>query len=171
MDELKACPVTPEEAAKAYDDLMLIYPQSPAQRNALLMAGKALMRLVFNSNCTQQENKPLIISLPCKVGSTVYVIAKCEEIMMHQDNDYLNGTGEVTCPFESNCDYEECNNQNVQIFETVVSSFMVEKDYIAFWTEHLAPEYRMDDFGRTVFLTREEAEKALVEQGDSHEKD
>ena len=80
----------------------------------------------------------------------------------------MNGTGEVTCPFESNCDYEECNNQNVQIFETVVSSFMVEKDYIAFWTEHLAPEYRMDDFGRTVFLTREEAEKALVEQGDSH---
>ena len=100
MDELKACPVTPEEAAKAYDDLMLIYPQSPAQRNALLMAGKALMRLVFNSNCTQQENKPLIISLPCKVGSTVYVIAKCEEIMVRRYQQAAESNGHRQNPRE-----------------------------------------------------------------------
>ena len=103
----------------------------------------------------------MIVELPCKVGDKVYVIAKCGEIMMHQDNDYLTGTGEITCPFENACNFEECDDENIQIIETECGGFTLDAGKWFVWLANISRDILVSDFGKTVFLTREAAEKRL----------
>lgn len=105
-----------------------------------------------------------IVELPCKVGDTVYVIAKCEEIMMHQDNDYLTGTGAVECPFENDCDFEDCDDENIQILETECGGFALDAGQWFVWFANITRDILVSDFGKTVFLSREAAENALKER-------
>ncbi len=104
---------------------------------------------------------------PCKVGDTVYAIADCSRIMMYYDNDYLTGTGAIECPFEDVCEFTECNDENTQVIETCVSHLLFDDEDCTFGCEHINNSYNFNDFGKTVFLTREEAEKALAERRDS----
>lgn len=103
-----------------------------------------------------------IIELPCKVGDTVYVIAKCESVHVDRDDDYFTGTGAMKCPFEDSCNFENCSDENERIFETTVSSFWIENDkWIGVLLDNLSAECYVSDFGKTVFLTREAAKAAL----------
>ena len=106
-----------------------------------------------------------LVYLPCKVEDTVYVIAKCDTVCKQCDYDYFCGTGEIQCPFEKVCDFEECNDENERIFETECSGFWLEQD--GGWKvflDYINADIGVSDIGKTVFLTREEAEKALKER-------
>ena len=106
-----------------------------------------------------------VIVPPVKVGQTVYVITDCSRIIMYHDNDYFTGTGAIECPFEFACNFSECNDENTQVLETCVR-FLFCDDY-GDWTfelEHINMGYKFDEIGKTVFLSREDAEKALEER-------
>lgn len=112
----------------------------------------------------------LIVKLPCKVGSTVFVIEKCKNIKMHRDNHYFDGTGEIICPYEKSCEYESCENNDYHIFETIMTSFWYEVDWyeedsyhIHVLLEDTERGYMWSDFGKTIFLNREEAEAKMKE--------
>lgn len=107
----------------------------------------------------------LIIKLPCKFEDTIFVIEKCENIRMYRDNDYFDGTGEIICPYEKSCEYESCENNDYHIFETTVTSFWYEEDcyHVQVLLEDTERGYMWSDFGKTIFLNREEAEAKLKE--------
>lgn len=102
-----------------------------------------------------------VIVPPCNVGDVVYVITDCSRIMMYHDNDYLTGTGAIECPFENACKFKECNDENTQVIETCVSYLLCDDDGWMFGCEHINKCYNFCDIGKTVFLTREEAEQKL----------
>ena len=102
-------------------------------------------------NCNKFKEKSRFIELPCKVGDTVYVLDdivdfdKCENC----DHYYIGGMG----------DYSACNRTRYgyrypKCIE--IKTYKMTKEYIY---EHLA----RDAFGKTVFLTEEEAEAKLKE--------
>lgn len=113
--------------------------------------------------CKHFKDKSKFIELPCKAGDTVFVIGKCASVSMYHDNDYFNGTGSTECPFESNCDFEDCNDNYVRIFETRVDSFIFEEDSIKIYFENIWHPYEASEFGKSIFLVREEAVKKLKE--------
>ena len=102
---------------------------------------------------------------PCKVGDTVYVITDCSHIMMYYDNDYLTGTGAIECPFEDVCNFTDCNDENTQVLETYVNFMGCEDGSEWFFRcEHINGVKDFNEIGKTVFLTKEEAEQALAER-------
>lgn len=107
------------------------------------------------------EEKGELLRLSCKVGDPVYVIAKCEEIWMVRDDDYINGTGAIECPFELSCDFEDCNDENVRIFESYVTAITIESNGIFIYIKNLREEYSDNDWGKKIFHTFEEACQAL----------
>ncbi len=116
--------------------------------------------------CTAWKDGRCVV-LPCKVGDTVYVVGKCENVQMNRDDDYFTGTGATECPFEETCDIEDCNDENMRVFETTVTDFWYGEqnaNHPEIFTEHIGHGYMRDDFGKTVFLTREAAEAALKEE-------
>ena len=105
-----------------------------------------------------------VIVPPCKVGDTVYVITDCSHIMMYYDNDYLTGTGEIECPFEDVCNFTDCNDENTQVLETYVNFMGCEDGSEWFFRcEHINGVKDFNEIGKTVFLTKEEAEEKLKE--------
>ena len=112
----------------------------------------------------QAEKDGRVVVLPCKVGDTVYVIAHCADVVMNYDDNYETGTGAVECPYEGNCDFEECDDEHVQVLPCAVANYLINADGVLFGVEELGPEYRLYDFGKTVFLTRAAAEAALEAQ-------
>ena len=114
------------------------------------------------NECNHFKDKSRFVELPCKVGDTVYVITNCENIIMYHDNDYFMGTGAIECPFENSCDFEDCDDSNLRIFETRVVTIHCEEDFG--WTifcEHINKDIVFSEVGKTVFLAREEAEQVL----------
>lgn len=107
-----------------------------------------------------QYDSGLIKVLPCKVGTTVYVIAKCESVHVLRDDDYFTGTGAMECPFEDQCNFEDCDDANEQIIETTITGLWCGKQ-VEMFLEHLEITVMEKDFGKSVFLSRAEAEKAL----------
>jgi len=110
------------------------------------------------------ERDGRVVVLPCKVGDAVYAIADCADILKDCDDDYYTGTGAITCPFEKDCEFEECDDANRRIFETYVGSIYKDKDEPVniFLDKIVDRQFYPSDFGKTVFLTRAEAEQALV---------
>lgn len=101
------------------------------------------------------EEQGLLLKLPCKVGDKVYFKAICDCVIVQREY------GATTCPFEDDCEFEECENGNERLFETTVSQIYNDKNHWYFIPEHFDIEIPLMDFGRTVFLTKEEAEAAL----------
>lgn len=121
----------------------------------------------------EDEADGRLVRLPCEVGSTVYVIMSCKDIQMYQDNDWEHGTGAIECLFENQCKCSDCEDNPPQVLETIVTHWWLQAD-----EEESKPEaflessnrsYYAKDFGKTVFLTREEAEAVLKAQEVSHE--
>ena len=86
------------------------------------------------------EEQGLLLKLPCKVGTTVYVIYTIYEC----DNDYMDCIMEFPdryqCERGFKCEYEH-------------EKLVVRPESFDF--------KMLDNFNKTVFLTKEEAEKAL----------
>ena len=89
-----------------------------------------------------------LVVLPCKIGATVWV---------------------VTHPFNVYDDFEFYEDAKEEIYESYISSitFYEHSNQYRIYaneTKQFIKAYFMEcDFGKTVFLTREEAEKALKE--------
>ena len=114
---------------------------------------------------------------PAKIGDTIYHITTCKDFpqmldgtMYDADGGYGTATG-LYCPCElmENCPFScdddggfDCDKHKntLAIFEGIVDSIHIEdmEDYITF---NYSGGADFEDFGKTVFLTREEAEKAL----------
>ena len=92
------------------------------------------------------EEQGMLIRLPCKVGETVYEICNDCTYSCMGEEEYENCT---EWEYE---DCTECPHSKMNIHEQV----FVTVEIIV---------YNMDKFGKTVFLTREEAEKALERMG------
>lgn len=96
----------------------------------------------------QLEEQGRLVKLPCKVGNTVYV---------------------VTSPFNVFDDIEYDENMKEEVYESYVSSvsfYECGEQYriYAKATKHFIGAYfRECDFGKTVFLTKSEAEARLKE--------
>lgn len=113
------------------------------------------------------------IKLPCKVGDTVYIIGKCKDFppkldgtMYDSDGGFGTATG-YYCPYENSdlCpfkDLEDCSfaENEIGIFEDVVCHICIEEDKMWYVCEN-SNGYEINDFGKTIFLSREEAEQAL----------
>ena len=80
------------------------------------------------------EDEGRLVALPCNVGDTVYLI------------------DDIDCVFER---------------ESIVTEIEIDKDGVTIMIQDEIPicssGYNLSDFGEIVFLTREEAEKALKE--------
>ena len=103
---------------------------------------------------TAEEEGRLVV-LPCKVRDTVWVI---------------------THPFNVFDDFDFYEDAHDEIYESYISSVTFYEDsnqyrIYAKETKQFIKAYFMEsDFGKTVFLTREEAEKALKEMEGKHER-
>ena len=87
------------------------------------------------------EEQGLLLKLPCKVGDTVYIIDKRYTKCSLYDEEY----SESSC---WNCD-KECDSK---MYCVVVKRYVGTLEWVV---------SRLKNFGKTVFLTKEEAEKAL----------
>lgn len=126
------------------------------------------IREIFDDDRLQEiceaEKDGRLVVLPCKVGDIVYYAGNCAEVCKYCDDDYVYGTGDITCPFERSCEFEECEDTNVRIFETECSGFWYENGLKSvFFKDLIVADCSVSDFGKTVFLTREEAEAKLKE--------
>ena len=106
-------------------------------------ADKILTKLAVYEDLEEQG---LLVRLPCKVGDTVWVVTSPINVFNEYDGaaEY-----EVYESYLSSVTYHTCGEQ-FRINTKVTNSFIVEC-------------FRECDFGKTVFLTREEAEKKLKE--------
>ena len=121
---------------------------------------------------TAEEEGRLVI-LPVGIGDEVYIIEKCSNIPKQLDGtlyDSDGGPGTATgyyCPYEVNCpfdgdDFTICDdyNEKVAVFKDYVDEIHIRENEASIFTENTC---QYCSFGKTVFLTREEAEKALEE--------
>ena len=132
------------------------------------------------SDCADHLLANGVIVPPCKVGDTVYHIASCKDFYHELDGNLYNSDGSFgdatgyycpcelrnNCPFDSveEFDCDALKNQQA-IFEDTVKGIMIgecEYDNVIFLEYSLNVYF--NEFGKTVFLTKEEAEKALAER-------
>lgn len=94
------------------------------------------------------EEQGLLVRLPCKAGDTVWVVTSPINIF---DYDKYDGDAEyeVYESFLSSVSYYASGEQ-FRIYAKVTNSF-------------IAAYFRECDFGKSIFFTREEAEKKLEE--------
>ena len=108
-----------------------------------------------------QERRCVV--LPCKVGDTVYVVGTCKEIGLFFDDECF-WPEETNCPFEDSCDAEECEENHIRIFETLVTDFWIgeqNENHPEVFLESISEGKMVSDFGKTVFRDKEAAEAAL----------
>ena len=117
------------------------------------------------------------VVLPAGIGDTVYHITTCKNFSQVLDGTMYGPNGELgtatglycpcelaeTCPFPCDDDGSfdcEKHKNTLAIFEDVVAGVFIEdmQDVITFGYSGSA---NFEDFGKTVFLTRAEAEEAL----------
>lgn len=96
----------------------------------------------------QLEEQGRLIKLPCKVGDTVYVVTSPFNVF--DDIEYDENTKEeVYEAYVSNVSFYECGEQ-YRIYAKATKHF-------------IGAYFRECDFGKTVFLTKSEAEAKLKE--------
>lgn len=97
---------------------------------------------IVEKECEQFKDKSRFIELPCKVGDTVYIISdgdvvEQEAIAIEYDGNFSVAT---MCPCYGDCDKGD---------PCLTYSYVCQSHYTQY------------NFGRALFFTREEAEKAL----------
>lgn len=90
----------------------------------------------------QAEKGGRLLLLPCKVGDTVYAITSPINIDGIESEETIDI---FECKIESITFYSKCRTQLRLFYQGIFVAVLV----------------TVDDFGKTVFLTREEAEAAL----------
>ncbi len=84
-------------------------------------SGKSAEKLIYINNniaCKFFKDISRIIEPPCKVGDKVAVKALCECVQTIPDHDECR----YICPFEDDCECDDCDNANERIFNTEISS-------------------------------------------------
>lgn len=94
------------------------------------------------------EEQDLLVRLPCKVGDTVWVVTSPINVFGYDEYDG-DAEYEVYESFLSSVSYYASGEQ-FRIYAKVTNSFIV-------------AYFRECDFGKSIFLTREDAEKKLKE--------
>lgn len=94
------------------------------------------------------EEQGLLVRLPCKVGDTVWVVTSPINVCGYDEYDG-DAEYEVYESFLSSVSYYASGEQ-FRIYTKVTNSF-------------IAAYFRECDFGESIFLTREDAEKKLEE--------
>lgn len=107
--------------------------------------GKAIEKL---ADYEDAEEQGLFVRLPCKVGDTVWVVTSPINVFGYDEYDG-DAEYEVYESFLSSVSYYASGEQ-FRIYAKVTNSFIV-------------AYFRECDFGESIFLTREEAEKKLEE--------
>ena len=130
-----------------------------------------------SEHCQFYKDKSLCVELPCEIGETVYHITICKEFQHELDGtlyDSSGGYGTATgyyCPCEirDNCPFDDkddfcCEKQKdkLAIFEDEVKGFDIGEYDMVVFLEYTGNVY-ITDFGKTVFLTKEDAEAKLKE--------
>lgn len=122
------------------------------------------------------EEQGLLLRLPCKVGMTVYAICTCVAVETVLDGTLYGsngGFGTATgyyCPYELNdkCphaeaeDCDECKNTEA-VFEDTIDCINITEYEILIVLKNTNLCVTVDEIGKTVFLTKEEAEQKLKE--------
>lgn len=117
------------------------------------------------------EDEGRLVVLPVGIGDEVYIIEKCSNIPERLDGtlyDSDGGPGTATgyyCPYEENCpfdgdDFTICDDykEKLAIFKDYVNEIHIRENEVFIFAENTC---QYCSFGKTMFLTREEAEKAL----------
>lgn len=125
----------------------------------------------------QAKREGRYVVLPAGIGDTVYHITTCKNFSQVLDGTMYGPDGELgtatglycpcelaeTCPFpcddDGSFDCEKHKNA-LAIFEDVVTGILSDDMQDTLFLEY-SGNVAFDDFGKTVFLTREEAEEAL----------
>lgn len=110
---------------------------------------KCLDRSIYNKLVEYEdlEEQGLLIKLPCKIGTIVYMIDTIYECK-HDYNCPLDLLDKCKCECGRDCEYE------YEEFIARPISFKLDM---------------VDNFGKTVFLTKEEAEEELKRRNDCNE--
>lgn len=98
----------------------------------------------YNIKCEEYKDKSLIVELPCNVGDTVYSFCEYWGVVLPYFVETLNisyyNQNENCYSYEANCS----NAEQTDLLDSI--------------------DFDFDDIGKTVFLSREEAEKKLKER-------
>lgn len=155
---------------------MLEYPEKMCEyccnfdKEHIGMDGMALCKLTmtlayaedYGGNCMfYNVPKEQIIVPPCKVGDTVYVITEkrpCYACRYCTDfcHKYCTFVDKTELLVKKATVYSVCFNESNDIIHIEIEE---SKDLIGYCLT-----YDFNDFGKTVFLTKQEAEKALAER-------
>ena len=125
----------------------------------------------------QLEEQGLLLRLPCKVGSTVYAICTCEAVGTVLDGTLYgsnSGFGTATgyyCPYElsDKCphidadDCDECKNIEA-VFEDTIDYINITEYEVIIGLKNTNLCVTINEIGKTVFLTKAEAEQKLKEK-------
>ncbi len=126
-------------------------------------------RMVKMLHWEEAEKDGRLVVLPCSMENPVYVIAKCEDVCIYQERD----TGAAICPFENDCQFDCCEEEQEKIFETAITGFIKDEERdgaLHLFLGDIKFDFIEKDIGKTVFLTREDAEAALAaREGVTHE--
>ncbi|MBQ7130987.1 MAG: hypothetical protein IJO29_00285 [Oscillospiraceae bacterium] len=95
--------------------------------------------------------KLFIDGLPFNVGDKVKVKACCECVFTIPCNDECR----YECPFEDDCEFDECDNGNEKKFETIIDCIFNNGCGWKCTFKHLAIEADLSDFGKCFFLCDE----------------
>ena len=136
----------------------------------------ALEKLMKCKEYENLEEQGLLLRLPCKVGDTVYAICTCEAVDTVLDGTLYGsngGFGTATgyyCPYElsDKCphidadDCDECKNIEA-VFEDTIDYINITEYETIIGLHNTNLCVTIDEIGKTVFLTKEEAEQKLNE--------
>ena len=157
-----------------------------AQYNTILKAmiqdGERIISTDRLAELARADREGRVVVLPAGIGDTVHHITTCKNFSQVLDGTMYGPDGELgtatglycpcelaeTCPFPCDDDGSfdcEKHKNTLEIFEDVVAGVFIEdmQDVITFGYSGNAA---FDDFGKTVFLTRAEAEAALRREQD-----
>lgn len=107
----------------------------------------------------------------CPPSSTVYVLSTCNKVPSKLDGGFWDATG-YYCPYEDfdNCPFVNCGDCHsakgkIGIFEDELTGYSLsiydnEERWIIL-LNNVCDNFTLEDFGKRIFLTREEAQLAL----------
>jgi len=122
--------------------------------------------LVKYAEYTKAESEGRLVVLPCKVGQTVYVAGKGKVVECSIDEAYLDNNKGPEFLVSFRCEFPE-EDSGVACRGCPFNNW--KQDYSGEWGcdgEWGQASIKGVDFGKTVFLTREEAEAALQDVTD-----
>ena len=132
----------------------------------------------------QADREGRCVVSPASIGDTVYHITTCKNFSQVLDGTMYGPNGELgtatglycpcelaeTCPFPCDDDGSfdcEKHKNTLAIFEDVVTGILSDDMQDTLFLEY-SGNAAFDDFGKTVFLTREDAEAALRREQDGN---